>query len=82
MKEAQLTAAGIVIDVIEGNNLNKDDVQLIRDQYPMLSEDEFDDIGDIEEVIVDASAAKGQSQPILVHTKGDNKSKSNKTTAA
>ena len=52
MKEAQLTAAGIVIDVIEGNNLNKDDVQLIRDQYPMLSEDEFDDIGDIEEVIV------------------------------
>ena len=23
MKEAQLTAAGIVIDVIEGNNLNK-----------------------------------------------------------
>lgn len=36
----------------KGNNLNKDDVQLIRDQYPMLSEDEFDDIGDIEEVIV------------------------------
>ena len=25
---------------------------------------------------------KGQSQPILVHSKGDNKSKSNKTTAA
>ena len=36
----------------KGDNLNKDDVQLIRDQYPMLSEDEFDDIGDIEEVIV------------------------------
>ena len=36
----------------------------------------------IEEVIVDASAAKGQSQPILVHTKGDSKSKTNKTTAA
>ena len=36
----------------------------------------------IEEVIVDAGAAKGQSQPILVHSKGDNKSKSNKTTAA
>ena len=36
----------------------------------------------IEEVIVDASSAKGQSQPILVHAKGDNKSKSNKTTAA
>ena len=36
----------------KGDNLNKDDVQLIRDQYPMLSEDEFNDIGDIEEVIV------------------------------
>ena len=36
----------------KGNNLNKDDVQLIRDQYPMLSEDEFYDIRDIEEVIV------------------------------
>ena len=36
----------------------------------------------IEEVIVDAAAAKGQSQPILVHAKGDNKPKSNKTTAA
>jgi len=36
----------------KGNNLNKEDVQLIRDQYPMLSEDEFDDIGDIEEAIV------------------------------
>ena len=36
---------------------------------------------DIAEVIVDASAAKGLSQPILVHSK-DNKSKSGKTTAA
>jgi ATP-dependent Clp protease ATP-binding subunit ClpX len=36
----------------------------------------------IEEVIVDAGAAKGQSQPLLVHTKGDNKSKSNKPSAA
>ena len=37
----------------------------------------------IEEVIVDAgAAAKGQSQPILVHAKGDSKSKSNKTSAA
>ena len=35
-----------------------------------------------EEVIVDASAAKGQSQPILVHGKDDSKSKSNKTSAA
>ena len=36
----------------------------------------------IEEVIIDASAAKGHSQPILVHVKGDNKSKPNKTSAA
>ena len=36
----------------------------------------------VEEVIVDASSAKGISQPILVHTKSDNKPKSNKTTAA
>ena len=39
-------------------------------------------VENIDEVIIDASAAKGQSQPILVHSKGDNKSKSNKTTAA
>ena len=37
---------------------------------------------DIEEVIVDAGAAKGQSQPILVHAKADNKTKSNKPSAA
>ena len=36
----------------------------------------------IEEVIVDAGAAKGQSQPILVHSKADSKSKSNKPSAA
>ena len=36
----------------KGEKLDKDDVQLIRDQYPMLSEDEFDDIGDIEEAII------------------------------
>ena len=36
----------------------------------------------IEEVIVDAGAAKGQSQPILVHAKADSKSKSNKPSAA
>ena len=36
----------------------------------------------IEEVIVDASAVKGQSQPIIVHSKNDGKSKTNKTTAA
>ena len=36
----------------------------------------------IEEVIIDASAAKGQSQPILVHSKKDSKTKTSKTTAA
>ena len=36
----------------------------------------------IEEVIVDVSAVKGQTQPILVHTKSDNKSRAGKTTAA
>ena len=49
---------------------------LLKTMYDLPSQD------NIEEVIVDASAAKGQSQPILVHAKGDNKSKSNKTTAA
>ena len=36
----------------------------------------------IQEVIVDSSSAKGQSQPIIVHSKIDGKSKSNKTSAA
>jgi ATP-dependent Clp protease ATP-binding subunit ClpX len=49
---------------------------LLKTMYDLPSQE------DIEEVIVDASAAKGQSQPILVHTKSDNKPKSNKTTAA
>ena len=49
---------------------------LLRTMYDLPSQE------NIEEVIVDASAAKGHTQPILVHTKGDNKSKSNKTTAA
>ena len=49
---------------------------LLKTMYELPSQD------NIEEVIIDASAAKGQSQPILVHSKGDNKSKSNKTTAA
>ena len=34
----------------------------------------------IEEVIIDAGAVKGTSQPIIVHTK--NKSKTEKTSAA
>ena len=49
---------------------------LLKTMYDLPSQE------NIEEVIIDASAAKGQSQPILVHSKGDNKSKSNKTTAA
>ncbi len=49
---------------------------LLKTMYDLPSQD------NIEEVIVDAGAAKGQSQPILVHAKGDNKTKSNKTTAA
>ncbi len=49
---------------------------LLKTMYDLPSQD------NIEEVIVDAGAAKGQSQPILVHAKVDNKSKSNKTTAA
>jgi ATP-dependent Clp protease ATP-binding subunit ClpX len=49
---------------------------LLKTMYDLPSQD------DIEEVIVDASAAKGQSQPILVHSKNDGKSKNNKTSAA
>ncbi len=49
---------------------------LLKTMYDLPSQENID------EVIVDASAAKGQSQPILVHSKDDNKSKSNKTTAA
>ena len=49
---------------------------LLKTMYDLPSQE------DIDEVIIDASAAKGQSQPILVHSKGDNKSKSNKTSAA
>ncbi len=49
---------------------------LLKTMYDLPSQENID------EVIVDASAAKGLSQPILVHSKGDSKSKSNKTTAA
>ena len=49
---------------------------LLKTMYDLPSQE------NIEEVIVDASAAKGQSQPILVHTKSENKSKTNKTSAA
>jgi ATP-dependent Clp protease ATP-binding subunit ClpX len=49
---------------------------LLKTMYDLPSQE------NIEEVIVDASSAKGQSQPILVHSKDDIKSKPNKTTAA
>ena len=49
---------------------------LLKTMYDLPSQDNID------EVIVDAGAAKGQSQPILVHSKGENKSKSGKTSAA
>jgi len=49
---------------------------LLKTMYDLPSQDNID------EVIVDASAVKGQSQPIIVHSKNDNKSKSGKTSAA
>jgi len=49
---------------------------LLKTMYDLPSQD------NIEEVIVDVSAVKGQSQPILVHTKSDNKSRAGKTSAA
>ena len=49
---------------------------LLKTMYDLPSQD------NIEEVIVDSSSVKGQSQPIIVHSKIDNKSKPNKTSAA
>ena len=49
---------------------------LLKTMYNLPSQD------DIEEIIVDAPSVKGQSQPIIVHSKTDNKSKSSKTSAA
>ena len=49
---------------------------LLKTMYDLPSQDNID------EVIVDASSVKGQSQPIIVHSKTDNKSKPGKTTAA
>jgi ATP-dependent Clp protease ATP-binding subunit ClpX len=48
---------------------------LLKIMYDLPSED------NVEEVIVDLAAAKGQSQPIIVHTKNI-KSKEEKTSAA
>ena len=49
---------------------------LLKTMYDLPSQE------NIEEVIVDVGAAKEQSQPILVHAKRDNKTKSNKPSAA
>ena len=49
---------------------------LLKTMYDLPSQE------NIEEVIIDASAAKGLSHPILVHSKTDNKSKPGKTSAA
>jgi ATP-dependent Clp protease ATP-binding subunit ClpX len=48
---------------------------LLKTMYELPSQE------NVEEVIIDSGAAKGQSQPIIVHSK-ENKSKSEKTTAA
>ena len=49
---------------------------LLKTMYDLPSQD------NIEEVIVDSSAVKGQTQPILVHSKNEGKSKNTKTSAA
>jgi len=49
---------------------------LLKTMYDLPSKD------NVEEVIVDASAVKGHSQPIIVHSKTDNKTKTDKTSAA
>jgi len=49
---------------------------LLKTMYDLPSQD------NIEEVIIDSSAAKGQTQPIIVHSKTESKTKSGKTTAA
>ena len=48
---------------------------LLKTMYDLPSED------NVQEVIIDSGAAKGQSQPIIVHSK-NNKNKTDKTTAA
>ena len=49
---------------------------LLKTMYDLPSQD------NVEEVIVDASAAKGLSQPIIVHSKNSSKTKTEKTSAA
>ena len=36
----------------------------------------------VEEVIIDLNTVKGQSQPVIVHSKSNTKNKSDKTSAA
>jgi ATP-dependent Clp protease ATP-binding subunit ClpX len=49
---------------------------LLKTMYELPSEN------NVEEVIVDIGAAKGQTQPITVYAKNNNKSKTDKTSAA
>ena len=49
---------------------------LLKIMYDLPSQD------NVEEVIIDAGAAKGQSQPIIVHSRNNNKIKPEKTSAA
>jgi len=49
---------------------------LLKIMYDLPSQD------NVEEVIIDLSSAKGQSQPIIVHSKNYTKNKSEKTSAA
>ena len=49
---------------------------LLKTMYDLPSQE------NIKEVIVDAASVKGQSQPIIVHSETNDKSKSNKTSAA
>ena len=57
------------------NTLTQENI-LLKTMYDLPSQENF------EEVIVDSAAAKGLSQPIIVHSKKDGKSKTTKTTAA
>ena len=49
---------------------------LLKTMYELPSDN------NVEEVIVDLGAAKGQTQPITVYAKNNNKSKTDKTSAA
>ena len=49
---------------------------LLKIMYELPSQD------NVEEVIIDINAVKGQSQPIVIHSKNNTKNKSDKTSAA